>query len=74
LADSFAKPGKNVTGNALYVGTEIWSKLLQLLREAKPNIARVSVLWTYVPPTFSKEEIEPAYAELREAERALGLR
>jgi putative ABC transport system substrate-binding protein len=74
LADNLAKPGKNVTGNTLYAGTEIWGKLLQLLREVKPGIYRISVLWTYVPPTFPKEEVEPCYAELRESERLLGLK
>jgi ABC-type uncharacterized transport system substrate-binding protein len=74
LADSLAKPGKNITGNAAYAGIEIWSKLLQLLREVKPEVQRVGVLWTYVPPAFPKEEIEPAYKELRNAEQSLGLK
>ncbi len=74
LANSLARPGKNVTGNTSYAGLEVWSKLLQLLREAKPDIKRVGVLWTYVPPAFPKEEIEPAYTELRNAERLLGIK
>jgi len=74
LANSLARPGKNVTGNAAYVGTGIWGKLLELLREAKPGIARVGVLWTYVPPAFPKQEIEPALAELKDAAQALGLK
>jgi putative tryptophan/tyrosine transport system substrate-binding protein len=72
LADSLAKPGKNVTGNATYAGTGIWSKLLQLLREVRPEVQRVGVLWTYVPPAFPKEEIEPC--DLRSAEQSLGLK
>jgi putative ABC transport system substrate-binding protein len=48
-------------------------KLLQLLREAKPDIKRVGVVWTYVPPAFPKEEIEPGYAELYSAARSLNL-
>jgi putative tryptophan/tyrosine transport system substrate-binding protein len=74
LADSLAKPGKNVTGNAIYAGTGIWSKLLQLLCELKPDVQRVGVLWTYVPPTFPKGEIEPCYRDLRSAEQSLGLK
>jgi putative ABC transport system substrate-binding protein len=73
LADSLARPGKNVTGNTIYAGVEVWGKLLQLLRDAQPGIKRVSVLWTYVPPATPREEIEPCYAELRNAERLLGL-
>jgi ABC-type uncharacterized transport system substrate-binding protein len=73
-ADSLAKPGKDMTGNAAYAGTEIWSKLLRLLREVKPEVQRVGVLWSYVPPVFPKQEIEPAYRELRSAEQSLGLK
>jgi putative ABC transport system substrate-binding protein len=47
--------------------------MLQLLREAKPDIKRVGILWTYVIPAFPKEEIEPGYSELRSAARSLGL-
>lgn len=37
LAASLAKPGKNVTGNSLYAGVEVWGKYLQLLIEVKPG-------------------------------------
>ena len=73
IADSLAKPGRNATGNAIYASTGVWGKMLQLLREVKPDIERVSVLWTYVIPAFPKEEIEPCYAELNSAARSLGL-
>jgi putative ABC transport system substrate-binding protein len=73
LAESLARPGKNVTGNAIYAGVEVWGKLLQLLRDAQPSLRRVSVLWAYVPPAFPREEVEPCYAELRNAARLLGL-
>ena len=71
--DSLAKPGRNVTGNTIYAETGVLGKLLQLLREAKPDIKRVGILWTYVIPAFPKEEIEPAYAELNSAARSLNL-
>jgi putative ABC transport system substrate-binding protein len=73
VADSLAKPGRNVTGNTTYAETGVWGKLLQLLREAKPDIKRVGILWTYVVPAFPKEEIEPGYAELNTAARSLNL-
>lgn len=73
VADSLARPGRNVTGNTSYAGAEIWAKLIQLLLEVKPESKRVGVLWTYVPPAFPKEEVEPCYAELRNAERSLGI-
>jgi putative ABC transport system substrate-binding protein len=73
VADSLAKPGRNVTGNAIYTETGVWGKMLQLLREAKPDIKQVAALWSYVIPAFPKEEIEPAYAELNSAARSLNL-
>ena len=73
VADSLAKPGRNVTGNTIYAETGVWGKMLQLLQEAKPDIKRVGILWTYVIPAFPKEEIEPGYAELNSAARSLNL-
>lgn len=73
LADSLAKPGRNVTGNTMYAETGVWGKLLQMLREAKPDIKRVGILWTYVVPAFPKAEIEPGFAELKSAALALDL-
>src|SRR5712672_1538358 len=35
VADSLARPGRNVTGNTAYAETGVWGKLLQLLRDAK---------------------------------------
>ena len=73
VAASLARPGKNVTGVTVYAGTGIWGKLLELLREAKPEIKRVGVAWGYVPPAFPREEVEPCYRELRRAAGAIGL-
>src|SRR5258706_11809480 len=73
VVDSLAKPGRNVTGNTTYAETGVWGKLLQLLQEAKPDIKRVGILWTYVIPAFPKEEIEPDYAEVNSAARSLNL-
>jgi putative tryptophan/tyrosine transport system substrate-binding protein len=72
IADSLSKPGRNATGNALYAATGVWSKILQLLHDAKPTIERVGVLWTYVSPPFPKGEIEPCHAELERGARLLG--
>ncbi len=71
VATSLARPGGNVTGLAVYAGTEVFGKLLDLLRQAKPGVSRVGVLWAYVPPFHPREEIEPCYRELREAARRL---
>ncbi len=74
VANSLARPGRNVTGNTIYAETAVWGKLLQLLREAKPDIKRVGILWTYVAPAFPKEEVESGYTELlNSAARLLNL-
>ena len=73
LANSLARPGKNVTGNTFYAGTGVWAKMVELLREAKPDIKRIGVLWGYAPPAFLVEEIEPPKREILHAAGALGL-
>jgi putative ABC transport system substrate-binding protein len=73
LAASLARPGKNVTGNTLYAGTGIWGKLLELLRDSKPGVKRIGVLWGYVPPAHPPEEIEALDKELAQAGPALGV-
>jgi putative ABC transport system substrate-binding protein len=73
IANSLARPGKNVTGNSIYAGTGVWGKLLELLRDSKRNVKRVGVLWSYVSPPFPKEEIEPCYRELRAGAAMLGM-
>lgn len=71
IANSLARPGKNVTGNTQYASTGIWSKLIALLAEVRPGQKRIGVFWGYVPPSFPEAEIEPCYRELREAARGL---
>jgi putative ABC transport system substrate-binding protein len=44
LVTSLARPGGNVTGNAL-LGTEMNAKRVGLLKELVPNISRVAFLW-----------------------------
>lgn len=73
VAKSLARPGRNVTGNSIYAGPGVWGKLLQLLRDVKPAVKRIGVLWDYVPPLNPREGVEPCYLELRDAARSLGL-
>jgi putative ABC transport system substrate-binding protein len=49
LAESFAKPGGNVTGLSVLV-SELSSKRVELLKEGFPKITRVATLWTRVQP------------------------
>lgn len=51
LIDSFARPGRNVTGNAFYTGVEVSNKRLEFLREIAPAPRRLSWLW---PEAFAE--------------------
>lgn len=44
LIESHARPGKNVTGTTFAFGTDIYTKELELLKEAVPTLRRVGVL------------------------------
>lgn len=74
LAESLARPGKNVTGTTIYAGTGVWAKYLELLRAAKPGIERVGMLMSYTPPGHAREEVEPVHLEVAQAVATLGLR
>jgi putative ABC transport system substrate-binding protein len=50
LVASLARPGGNVTGLS-YLGTELASKQMELLKEAIPNLSRVAILTNPANPT-----------------------
>lgn len=73
VANSLARPGRNVTGNTVYVSRGRWGKLAQLLVEIKPGTRRIGLLWGY-RPGYPKEFMEAFFEELTQAEAALGVR
>ena len=73
LADSLARPGKNVTGNSNYVGYGIWGKLVELLHEAKPRTKRISVLYDDIPPFVNREVADAVLREMRQVARNFGI-
>jgi len=73
LAESLARPGKNVTGTTIYAGTGVWAKYLELLQSAKPGLKRVGMLMSYTPPGHTRAEIEPVYREVAQGADMLGL-
>jgi putative tryptophan/tyrosine transport system substrate-binding protein len=57
LVASLARPGGNLTGLTIMV-EELWSKRLELLKEALPGLTRVAALWNPANPagaTFPRE-------------------
>lgn len=57
LVRSYARPGNNTTGSAWFA-SELSAKRVALLKEAKPQIARVAVLVNPRNPAFSRPMVE----------------
>ena len=55
LIDSYARPGRNVTGFAFSTGVEATTKRLDYLRQLVPSATRIS--WTASPALFSLETV-----------------
>jgi putative ABC transport system substrate-binding protein len=68
LAESFAKPGGNVTGLSIFL-TDLSGKRVELFKEAFPKITRVATLWS---PGSSEAGIGRKEAE--QAAQALAIR
>ena len=72
LIDSYARPGRNVTGVATYTGLEVSTKRLEFLKELAPNQTRLSwILGSATEPTVDGTgfDIRPV---LEQAARSLG--
>ena len=67
LVASLARPGGNVTGLSYGVGSSIFAKDLELLKEAVPKVRRVAVLFNPASP------IKHIISEVKDAGRSLGL-
>jgi putative tryptophan/tyrosine transport system substrate-binding protein len=66
LVPSLARPGGNITGLS-ELGPDLAPKLLQLLKEAVPRLAKVAILWDPSNPSQS-----PTRQESESASRLLG--
>ena len=66
LVLSLGRPGGNITGITL-IYDELSGKVLDLLKEAVPNISRVAVLW-------NPDHADPEFRETQRAAGALGVR
>jgi putative ABC transport system substrate-binding protein len=68
LASSLARPGGNVTGTT-FLGPELVSKRLQLLKEIVPRLSRVVVLWH--PRAYSERTMANMLKEIESAAQSL---
>jgi putative tryptophan/tyrosine transport system substrate-binding protein len=69
LASSLARPGGNVTGTT-FLGPELVSKRLQLLKEIVPGPSGVVVLWD--PHAYGERTMAGMLKEIEDAARSLG--
>ena len=69
LASSLARPGGNVTGTT-FLGPELVSKRLQLLKEIVPGLSRVFVLWH--PQAYGERTMAGMLTEIESAAQSLG--
>ena len=75
LAASLARPGGNVTGLTVYAdGGGLFGKFLELLRELRPSLRELGVLWGYAPPSYRLEQVAPAIDELSRAAKAFNVK
>lgn len=68
LVPSLAHPGGNVTGLTYAVGSEIFGKDLELLKEMVPRVRRVAVLTNPANPSYPR-----TVSSVKAAARSLGL-
>jgi len=69
LASSLARPGGNVTGTT-FLGPELVSKRLQLLKEIVPRLSRVVVLWH--PRAYGERTMSGMLKEIESGAQSLG--
>ena len=69
LVSSLARPGRNVTGTA-FLGPELVSRRLQLLKEIVPDLSRVVVLWH--PHAYGERTMAGMLKEIDSAAQVLG--
>lgn len=61
LVDSLGRPGGNVTGTSL-ASVDVIGKQLELLREVRPGLERVAVLFNPANPVFNALQVDEAKA------------
>jgi putative tryptophan/tyrosine transport system substrate-binding protein len=70
LVASLARPGGNVTGTT-FLGPELVTKRLQLLKEVVPNLVQTAVLWH--PGAYSDHTTAGMLNEIQRAAQTMGL-
>src|SRR4030095_10440894 len=69
VVQSLARPGGNITGQAI-MSPELSAKRLELLKEALPGASRVAIFWN---AAAGRPAVEHHYTVSQDAARTLGL-
>lgn len=70
LVSSLSRPGGNVTGTS-FLGPELVSKRLQLLKQIVPRLSRVVVLWH--PQAYGERTMASMLKEIERAAESMGI-
>src|SRR6185369_5770771 len=70
LVASLARPARNITGTT-FLGPELVSKRLQLLKEVIPGLSRVAALWQ--PHAYGEHTMANMSKEIEASARTLGV-
>lgn len=70
LVASLARPGRNITGNT-FLGPELVSKRLGLLKEALPGVSRVAAFWQ--PGAYAERTMRDMLQQTTAGARTLGM-
>ena len=73
LIDSYARPGRNVTGTAFFTGPELTTKVLESFREIAPGVRRIAAIRTpSAVSTVKGGSYEESLSVIEAAARTLG--
>jgi len=72
LVKELSRPGANVTGMTS-IGTELYGKKLELLKEAFPKLSKVAFIWSSTNPGDQTKEVEILAQALRLGMQSYGV-
>jgi putative ABC transport system substrate-binding protein len=75
LAESLAKPGRNVTGLSI-IEEDLSGKRVEILKESFPKMTRMAYLWTPLAasyPTVDSTSGNPSYDQAKKAAETVGV-
>ena len=72
LAESLAKPGRNITGLSI-IEEDLSGKRVEILKETFPKMTRLAYLWNPLAVSYSAGSGNPSYDEAKKITKILGV-